>query len=85
MNDDFSRLPENLQEIINDKEKRKRLVIFINPPYAEAGDKKQTAGTGKNKDGVATSNKIYEKYKGILGNAINELYAQFFIRIQQEI
>ncbi len=33
LNDDFSKLPEVLQEIINDPEKRKKLVIYINPPY----------------------------------------------------
>ena len=33
LNDDFSKLPEGLQEIINDPEKRKKLVIYINPPY----------------------------------------------------
>ena len=40
LNDDFSKLPQPLQEIINDPEKRKKLVIYINPPYAEASDKK---------------------------------------------
>ncbi|MBP7434733.1 MAG: hypothetical protein KA799_01115, partial [Bacteroidales bacterium] len=33
LNDDFSKLPEGLLEIINDPEKRKKLVIYINPPY----------------------------------------------------
>jgi hypothetical protein len=33
LNDDFSKLPAPLQEIINDPEKRKKLVIYINPPY----------------------------------------------------
>jgi hypothetical protein len=33
LNDDFSKLPQSLQDIINDEEKRKKLVIYINPPY----------------------------------------------------
>jgi 16S rRNA G966 N2-methylase RsmD len=36
LNDDFTMLPKPLQAIINDPEKRKKLVIYINPPYAEA-------------------------------------------------
>ncbi|MDD3125491.1 MAG: hypothetical protein PHV24_06680, partial [Candidatus Kapabacteria bacterium] len=32
LNDDFSKLPQPLQDIINDEEKRKKLVIYINPP-----------------------------------------------------
>jgi len=40
LNDDFSKLPAGLQEIINDEEKRKKLIIYINPPYAEASDAK---------------------------------------------
>jgi hypothetical protein len=33
LNDDFTKLPKPLQEIINNPEKRKKLVIYINPPY----------------------------------------------------
>jgi predicted RNA methylase len=35
LNDDFSKLPSPLQDIINNPEKRKKLVVYINPPYAE--------------------------------------------------
>ena len=85
LNDDFANLPEGLQKIINDPEKRKKLVIFINPPYAEAADIKQTSGTGKNKDRVATEHSIYKKAKPIIGNAALELFAQFFFRVYTEI
>lgn len=85
LNDDFDKLPQGLRDIINDEEKRKNLVIYINPPYAEAGDARQSVGTGKNKEKVATETKIYSKYKKIVGKAIVELFAQFFIRIYQEI
>lgn len=33
LNDDFSKLPQELQNIINDPENRKKLVMYINPPY----------------------------------------------------
>ena len=85
LNDEFSKCPPTLQEILKDEKKREKLIIFINPPYAEAGTKSTTAGTGQNKDGVALGNKIYEKYKENLGKASNELFAQFFMRIYKEI
>ena len=49
LNDDFSKLPAPLLDIINNPEKRKKLVIYINPPYAEATSSKTVTGTGKNK------------------------------------
>ena len=85
LNDDFSKCPEELQEILNDSEKRKKLVIYINPPYAEAASTKTIAGTGENKTNVAVVQKTYEKYLGKIGIAGRELYAQFFIRIYCEI
>ena len=85
LNDDFSKLPQSLQDVINDEEKRKKLVIYINPPYAEATTATTVTGTGKNKAKVATENKIYQKYKTKIGKASNELFAQFFIRVYQEI
>lgn len=80
LNDDFAMLPKALQDIIKDPEKRKKLVIYINPPYAEA-----TSYGTKSKQGVSSNNKTYEKYKDLVGSAINELFIQFFIRIYKEI
>ena len=82
LNDDFAdKCPAGLLDILNNPQKRKKLVIYINPPYAEAG-----SGQGRSfKDKVATTNKTYEKYKDIIGKASNELFAQFFIRIWAEI
>lgn len=85
LNGDFADLPQGLLDIINDEEKRKHLVIYINPPYAEAGDARQTRGTGKNKEKVATETNVYKKYKGVVGKGIVELFAQFFIRVYSEI
>jgi len=83
LNDGFNKLPEGLQNII--KEKPDKLVIYINPPYAEAGSSRQLYRTRDNKTGVAISSKIYQKYKELIGNASNEIFAQFLIRIYSEI
>ncbi|ELP9120072.1 hypothetical protein QTU61_000612 [Campylobacter lari] len=80
-----SKLPSNLQEILKDENKRKKLIIFINPPYAEAGNSKTATKTGIHKAKVARENRICEKYKNILGKANNELFTQFYIRIYCEI
>ncbi|HBD8886826.1 TPA: hypothetical protein KLA71_001404 [Campylobacter jejuni] len=80
-----SKLPLILQEILKDENKRKKLIIFINPPYAEAGNSSTMSGTGKHKTGVSLDNYVYKKYKVILSSARNELFAQFFIRIYNEI
>lgn len=85
LNDDFSELPSSLQEIINNPEKRKRLIVYINPPYAEAGTKSKIAGQGESKTNVSFNNKIYEKFHTKFGTAARQLFAQFFIRIFNEI
>lgn len=85
LNDDFKKVPKSLQEILKDKEKLKKLIIYINPPYAEATSAKTPSGTGKNKDLVARGNLICEKYKDELNKANNELFAQFFMRIYKEL
>ena len=81
LNDDFTKLPQSLQDIINDEEKRKKLVVYINPPYAEAPDR------NFNKDGKAGVEQSYvnKKYASILGQGNRELFAQFLIRINKEI
>jgi hypothetical protein len=79
LNDDFTKLPKGLQDIINDEKKRKKLVIYINPPYAEAGK----YGT-ESKSGVSKTS-IYDVYKNKIGYAATELFTQFMIRIYMEI
>ena len=78
LNDDFSKLPQGLQEILNDENKRKKLIIYINPPYAEVSSKAE-----KGKVGVNLS-KTHTKYNSILGTAGREVFAQFLIRIYSE-
>ena len=81
LNDDFSILPKGLQEIINDPKLRKKLIIYINPPYAEA------SSYGKDSiPQVANRTKVFANYKRLVGaEALSELFAQFFTRIYQDI
>ncbi len=85
LNDDFNKLPSSLQEIINDKEKRKRLVIYINPPYAEAATNTTITGSGEHKPQVSNTTITHQKYVDILQKGIRELFVQFLIRIYKEI
>ena len=85
LNDDFTKLPQSLQDIINDEEKRKKLVIYINPPYAEATSAKTVTGTGENKAGVTTQFKINEHLKPKIGNASNEIFALFMSNMIDKI
>ena len=78
LNDDFSKLPEGLRNIINDEEKRKKLVIYINPPYAEV------SSVNGGKKGVNQSI-THDKYTKLLGTAGREIYTQFLLRIYLEM
>jgi len=75
LNDDFGKLPQGLRQIIDDPKKRKKLVVYINPPYAEAGK------YGKEKKTGISISFVHEKYINSLGAATSELFAQFLIRI----
>jgi hypothetical protein len=79
LNDDFDKLPKPLKAIIDDPEKRKKLVVYINPPYAEADNRR-----GDGRTGVAES-KIHQKYAERMGYAKRELFVQFLTRIYIEI
>jgi hypothetical protein len=46
LNDKFDKLPAELKKIIDDPEKRGKLIIYINPPYAEASSTAAAMGTG---------------------------------------
>jgi len=79
LNDNFSKLPQSLQDIVNDEEKRKKLVIYINPPYAEADNRQ-----GDGRTGVAVT-EIHKKYSDLMGYTKREMYIQFLTRIHCEI
>ncbi len=86
LNDEFDcgKLPKALQNIIQDEEKRKKLIIYINPPYAEASNSRTITKTGSNRTGVSHS-MIYTKYGTIMGSSKKELFAQFLMRIYREL
>ncbi|MDR2474313.1 MAG: hypothetical protein LBD45_00505, partial [Bacteroidales bacterium] len=64
LNDDFSKLPEGLQKIINSPQLRKKLIIYINPPYAETA-KNETHNEGRiNKRGVSFT-RTQKQYAGV--------------------
>ena len=87
LNDEFDcgKLPDDLLAVLKDPAQRKKLVVYINPPYAEAGNGRTPAGTGKNRTGIAISHSVYEKYKTQIGKAAQELFALFLARIEDEL
>ncbi len=61
----------------------KKILVLINPPYAEATNADTPSG-GENKTGVAKT-KFAETAMNDFGKASNELYTQFVARIAREI
>lgn len=84
LNDSFDDLPEGLRDIINNPLKRNKLVLYINPPYAEASNARTVPGSGDNRKGLSVS-VVKKRYQRDLGRAANEIFAQFFARITREI
>lgn len=81
------KIPQNLRDVIRDaKEGKKKLLVLINPPYAEATNADNTAKGAKkqNKAGVAKT-KWGEVGMGEYGKASNELFLQFVARITKEL
>lgn len=79
LNDEFlpiskgGKIPDGLFGVITNEEKRKKLVMYINPPYAEAG-----TGLGKeHKKDITLNFNINETFKPLIGNAVNEIFALF--------
>ena len=78
LNDDDSKLPQGLQDAINNG---KEILFIINPPYATANN----MGTekGDHKGGISKTN-IVEKMKSEdWGSSSQNLYAQFFYKISK--
>lgn len=81
----LSKIPQPLQEIIRNEEERKKLIIFINPPYKEAATKTTVTGTGENATGVAVTTRIYKTYEKEWGISCRELFTQFMVRIHEQM
>jgi len=78
LNDNESKLPENLKHDLRNKEIK--WLFFINPPYAESG-----TGIGKEyKHGVKFGNIADEMKKSGMGKCANEIALQFLYRIERD-
>ena len=75
-----NKIPEGLRKAIADG---KKILVLINPPYAEATSGDAITGSG-NKEGVAKT-KFAETAMEGWGKASNELFMQFLVRIAVEI
>jgi hypothetical protein len=84
------KLPPPLQTAIAESNAKKRgarkVLILINPPYAEAtsSDNAASKGVDRSKTGVARSRFAASAMKDY-GKASNELFTQFLVRIQKEV
>ena len=72
-----NKIPESLRKAIKDG---KKILVLINPPYAEAG-----SALGKDAKGDVSKTKIASKAMNNYGKASNELFTQFVARISQEM
>ncbi len=82
-----NKVPESLQRII--KEGKKKILVLMNPPYAEATDSFNASKSGKGlktftKGGVAKT-KFAATSMQEYGDAGKELFTQFVARIAKEI
>lgn len=75
LNDSLDKLPQGLKSAL---EENKPIIFFLNPPYASASNLKGERGKGEGAtDTMITKEMVSKK----LGNASNNLYAQFLYRI----
>ncbi len=72
-----NKIPEGLKKAIADG---KKILVLINPPYAEAGNT-----IGKEGKGDVAKTKIADKMMEGYGKATNELFTQFVARVSKEI
>lgn len=82
---DSKKIPEKLRQIIHDPVRRKKLVIYINPPFAECGNRKAIIHKDEEqKNGVANS-ETHDQHLDMIGNGVKELFTQFIWRIYYEM
>jgi hypothetical protein len=87
-----NKLPAELRQAIADakegKKGTKKILVLINPPYAEATNDNTARGVATDssgsKKGVAKT-KAAESLTKNFGKASNELFAQFVVRVHKEI
>lgn len=76
-----NKLPQNLRQAIADG---KKILVLINPPYAEAASSQSTITSDKTKDGVSKT-KVSSTLMADYGWANRELFVQFVVRISKEM
>ena len=76
LNDDTEKLPDGLKEAINSN---KKIIIFMNPPYASAANMKFKDNETKTKKGVSKT-KMSELMKKEKWGGSSNLYTQFLYR-----
>jgi len=76
LNDDLNNLPDGLKDAINNN---KKIIIFMNPPYAAASNMKFKDDSQQTKKGVGKTVVNLEMLKEKWGGASN-LYSQFIYR-----
>lgn len=82
LNDSFDKLPDSLRRIIESDTERRKLIIYFNPPSAEAGSTPKKLA----KKGVSNLSRVHDDYASRIGTyAKRELGAQFLMRIYREI
>lgn len=83
------KMPQALRDAI--REKKKKILVLINPPYAEATNFDNIADgyrgqQAKNKSGVASLSKVRQfMMEEGYGKAVNEISSQFLVRLSKEI
>ena len=85
LNDDFDeKLPNRLLQAI--RQTPEKIIVFINPPYAEATNSRTNRGSGQNRSGIKYSKtQEYFDKKHDCGSATRELYIQFLLRIKRDL
>ena len=75
------KIPQSLRKIISEaKSGKKKILVLINPPYAEVG-----SGIGKGDKNGLGKTKVSKFAMTEYGKASNELFTQFVARIAKEI
>lgn len=72
-----NKVPQDLRDVIT---QGKKILVLINPPYAEAGE-----GIGEGNKGKVAKTKFAATAMTTYGKASNELFTQFVARIYKEI
>ena len=77
-----NKIPQGLQQAIKEN---KKILVLINPPYAEAANPDNIATSEKAESKIGVSKTKIGKLMDTKGYAARELFVQFLVRISKEI